>query len=1120
MILQALQKSAKSIFTGYLALLFFMTNAQLAIDPILVKGKDFQDQEKYELAIAEFDKVLEIDKTNLEAQEGIVKSYTFWSWNLKINGQPGDTQLRQADKLAREMVKEYPNSAISYRSLGTVQHYSGDYVNARLSYKKAIDLNPKDAESMFLLWALGEQNASAKLKEPLIQRALEIDPNMADAWQKIGDLQKELKQVDEAIESYQKALSIKPHYVLYYSIASLQAEKSEFMSAKSNYLKSIELKGDFAWAQYGVAYILTMEGDFENAAKYFEKAISLNAQVYPYYQQMLSYYAGLADYPLEEVSSKQVEKAGQIDHGYPEHYEEGIQLAQIFHYEEAVEMLKKADKWERNHENRENMLASINAWLTHCYLETGRYEKAIALSEELLRIQRESMVESDVASLLATIAAVNSYWGRYSEAAKYHNLSVQELQRLGRKDLLSIALMNLSETYREWGKYKQSETYSKQASALCKELGDMSNYALSLNTTARALHKQGNTLDAVSLINEAMKVAVDLKTRHPLVEVQLTKSDLYQSRGQLSEAIDLFNEAYMTINPESFPLHPENIYIFQLGAELSIRQNDIALAKQFFELINANYKAQVKSHFSTMSEQGKIDFYRNIKTDFEKFNSFVAQHYVQYPELISQMMDNQLLYKSLLLSSTKKMKIHILKSGDEELIELYDKWLAKKEFISKLFELNDYERQQRGISIAKLESEKDSLEVILARKTALFKMETAKEPSWKDVKRKLSKDEVIVEMVRFRDYDFEKEEFNESKVSYAAIIIGADTDEHPDFVLLENGNELETKMYRLYSNSIKVKIQESQSYNKYWSAINGLIDGAKTVYFVPDGVYHRLNLNTLHDGEGYLIEKYDIHQITSSRDLLQELRKRRLGGVSYLFGFPNYKLDLKGVKLTLNGGIIDDVFETPLYATLRGGAGEVAELPGTLKEVNAISDMLSENGEDIEVFTRNMALEENLKMVDNPKILHIATHGFFDPKADSTHPLLNSGLLLAGASRLGLTEHEGYEDGILTAYEAMSLSLDETELVVLSACETASGVIENGEGVYGLQRAFMVAGAKGLIMSMWKVDDAATQELMVKFYEYYLEKGDYKEAFRQAQLAVQNKFPEPYYWGAFVFVGR
>ena len=137
------------------------------------------------------------------------------------------------------------------------------------------------------------------------------------------------------------------------------------------------------------------------------------------------------------------------------------------------------------------------------------------------------------------------------------------------------------------------------------------------------------------------------------------------------------------------------------------------------------------------------------------------------------------------------------------------------------------------------------------------------------------------------------------------------------------------------------------------------------------------------------------------------------------------------------------------------------------------------------------------------------------------NPLMRTGLLLKGAGDLLDKTDYNYnmESGILTAYEAMSLNLDKTDLVVLSACETGLGDLEAGEGVYGLQRAFLVAGAKVLIMSMFKVDDEATQKLMLKFYQKWLNSNNMRQSFIDAKKQLRVEYPEPIYWGAFMMIG-
>jgi CHAT domain-containing protein len=205
-------------------------------------------------------------------------------------------------------------------------------------------------------------------------------------------------------------------------------------------------------------------------------------------------------------------------------------------------------------------------------------------------------------------------------------------------------------------------------------------------------------------------------------------------------------------------------------------------------------------------------------------------------------------------------------------------------------------------------------------------------------------------------------------------------------------------------------------------------------------------------------------------------------------------------------------------------------------EIQELNKILITDGWKTRDYLKDSATEVNLKKIINPEVFHIATHGFFSSdKPIKTelegialsnyealeNPLLRTGLLLSGAGDLlaATSYNYNFESGILTAYEAMNLNLDSTRLVVLSACETGLGDVEVGEGVYGLQRAFLVAGAKTLIMSLFKVSDAATQKLMVKFYDKWLSTGNERQSFIDAKKEIRNEYKFPLYWGAFVMIG-
>jgi CHAT domain-containing protein len=415
--------------------------------------------------------------------------------------------------------------------------------------------------------------------------------------------------------------------------------------------------------------------------------------------------------------------------------------------------------------------------------------------------------------------------------------------------------------------------------------------------------------------------------------------------------------------------------------------------------------------------------------------------------------------------------------------------------------------------------------------------------NWKDVQKALKPGEAAVEIVRVKKFGIEKTVTDTSDpkkpvyqvkdltdtIYYAALIVKPGSI-IPEMVVLKDGNDMEGKYLKYYQNLIKNKLDDNKSYQQFWQKIGARLEGSKRVYFSPDGVYHNLNLNTLFNPKTkkYLLEEKDIRIVTVTKDIVNPSPAEEDNKLAELVGFPSYYTNQTGQIAAVTERKSPEL----IYGLSLKSTGSLAELPGTKTEVDKIADILTEKGWEVKNYTGESAIEENIKESYKPRLLHVATHGFFQPDTTKgSNPLLRSGLMLAGAGNtLKGEKNETGEDGILTAYEAMNLNLDNTDLVVLSACETGLGEIKNGEGVYGLQRAFKVAGAKSIIMSLWKVSDQATQELMVSFYKNWLgtasdgskpsARMNKRSAFLKAQKELKAKYPEPFYWGAFVMVGE
>lgn len=376
---------------------------------------------------------------------------------------------------------------------------------------------------------------------------------------------------------------------------------------------------------------------------------------------------------------------------------------------------------------------------------------------------------------------------------------------------------------------------------------------------------------------------------------------------------------------------------------------------------------------------------------------------------------------------------------------------------------------------------------------------------------------------------------------YVALILTAETKAGPELVVFENGDEMEGRYARFYQNAIKQRLEDPYSFNQFWKPLQSKLRGVKKIYFSPDGAYNFINPSTLLNPytKKYVLDETEVSIVGNTSDLISSKPKGSMKRAT-LIGFPEYNKKSGSIsgKENLSSDVDYRAITADSSATRFMSGSVVMELPGTKTEVNTIETILKSGKFEIIKMMLGDATEEKIKAIRSPDVLHIATHGFFmnelsgmgegargitgiTAKKLGENPLLRSGLLLAGSGETIAKgkDNNAKEDGILTAYEAMNLDLTNTELVVLSACETGLGQVKSGEGVYGLNRAFRAAGAKSVLMSLWKVDDTATQQLMTEFYSEWMKGSSKPLAFRKAQLRLREKYSDPYYWGAFVIVG-
>jgi CHAT domain-containing protein len=321
------------------------------------------------------------------------------------------------------------------------------------------------------------------------------------------------------------------------------------------------------------------------------------------------------------------------------------------------------------------------------------------------------------------------------------------------------------------------------------------------------------------------------------------------------------------------------------------------------------------------------------------------------------------------------------------------------------------------------------------------------------------------------------------------------------------GNQFESKALKQARNSARYHVKDKLSYTTFWAPLQNKIPDGSTVYLSSEGAFSQFNLEMLTDkSDKYILDKIELVQVTNTKELLR-----------YGYNAEKQKGSEGSSEIVL-GGNPDFYLNDSIHYEIR-----INDLPGAAKEVEDLSNLLISNNTKVTKVMGGELTEDWVKELKNPKVFHIATHGFYSDvknSEDESSALLNSGLLLSGAGEILSTEsHVNSQDGILTAYEAMNLKLDHTDLVVLSACETGLGEVKAGEGVYGLQRSFLIAGSKAIIISLYKVSDEVTQKLMLEFYANWSKSGDIRKSFIIAKQKIKNEYPDiPIYWGAFVLI--
>lgn len=785
------------------------------------------------------------------------------------------------------------------------------------------------------------------------------------------------------------------------------------------------------------------------------------------------------------------------------------------------------------------------------YQSRGMYTKAKDLSETALTLRNALDNKGMQIVAINNNAVLKKSTGLYPEAESDFKTALPLAEQ--RADHLAIALLynNLAMTYVDMNKLAEAESYMDKCvtEGLQAMKEEESNYIKLLINKANVLRFRKKYTDAEQIYLKCIGIKEKKLGAHPdLAGLKLGLAQLYMDMGNtaaveqlLQSAYDIYLKKLGEKNPATIATmqqqanyyrfagnmtkasaliakvisakkliygetHPSYVQALEDQAITQWQNNQVAEAKESYKIVLASTLSYINTFFKSLNENEKNLYWEKTSQRLQAFYSFAAAVGKNDPSLQDLFYSTLVNTKGFLLNNSAKIKNSIFSSGDADLMENYRQWLQTKEALNLAYQLSREEQISEHVNLDSLKQRSGDLEKTLSQKSALFRESLGEQAlSVSELQKELKAQEAIVEIVQVNEF---KNGFTGNQNYFAFVV----TNSAVKFIALGDGATIEKAVKDFRDKTIHTK-PENEAYALLWKPLEDALTQSKRLFVSADGAYHKVSLAALKNAQGiYLADKFDFTLIGNSRDITT----------------------IHQTEKTNSKPVTAQLFGNPLY----GKKGLVQQLDGTELEVQNISKLLKSLKVNTTATFGANATESAIKALQSPSILHIATHGYFlndvskregnkvlgvDIKAANENPLLRSGLLLANCENV---YDENYapvltaENGVLTAYEAMNLSLEKTDLVVLSACETGLGSIKQGEGVYGLQRAFLIAGAKSIIMSLWSVSDDATMELMTLFYGNYAKTGDTNASFNAAVKQLKTKYKQPFYWSAFVMLSH
>lgn len=824
--------------------------------------------------------------------------------------------------------------------------------------------------------------------------------------------------------------------------------------------------------------------------------------------------------------------------------------------------------------------SSLNG-LAGVFVEKGEYDKAESLYLETLEIRERFLGESHphYALTLNNLAEVHRILEEYGEAEYYHKRALEIRERSPGKNSPEYAqsLNNLATLYSSLRRYyvaarksEQAEEKSKQAEQLYLQALDIYekklriehvDLAIILNNLGNLCLTKGDYAKAKYYLDRSLKIMRRfLGDTHPNVALsRVNMASMYSYIKKHDEEKHLLHQALEILRNELGERHPDVGFTLACLAKAEILSGEPEEAMKKL-LQAANIDTDMINRLSSIGDEKRLQNYIwTFQANYFALLSIFAENKSLLKHYTAEVYNFILNRKSLNLEIVTIKRDSILSSKDPQLKKQFEKVRELRKTLSRLLLRipDSCNRRMYLEQIYALEDEIETQEKIIASQVPQMKLQRELEnANYQSIANLLPADSFLIEYVWHFPFDFETREY--LTPHYLVFILPSDTQKNIEVIDIGESTAIDN-LIKVYKDEILQKSNHKDTqtgklvYDRLFQPLINFIGSSKKLFISPDGDIALLPFEVIiQPNNRYIIQDFEISYVNSGRDLLRFKYYYESQSNPLILANPDFDLEGSTNSATItdvHGELSDRMVESHHRNEIKKSFMLVRELPGTKEEAEEISKIFS-----VRLWTETDVLDGKLKKVQGPKILHIATHGFFlkIEKIDEKlilgtseymtpsqkeeyllnikyyNPLLRSGLILAGFNTFvkGKPPAQYAEDGVLTALDVTGMDLRGTELVVLSACETGLGEVLTTEGVYGLRRSFFIAGAKTLITSLWKVPDAATKELMVNFYKKLITEGKEKaEALREAQREMIERFREqdrltpPYFWGAFICIG-